>query len=200
MTWRPRTFARARAFVPLAILCGCASALEIRSNPPGADVFALTDKGERGQSLGQTPFKLAAGGARSLEVAKSGFLSTYVFAPDGGSGEDHVLTVNLLAVSRSLLESLVKEKHPAILDEAAYDLLELQNATLQGRESEVGAIVRKLESRYVKFVTYNLILGNHHFVRKDFKKSREYYERALQLDPGNKDAKAMIKVLGASRY
>jgi len=90
------------------------------------------------------------------------FLSTYVYVPKPGSGENQGLTVNLRDVSRTLVESLVKEKHPGLLDDAAYDLLELSNAAAAGRETEVQAIVRKTEGRYSKFVTFNLILGNFH--------------------------------------
>lgn len=194
--------AHRRLWAMLALVPGlssCASTLTLKSNPAGAEVHALGEKGERAQLLGQTPLQLPLESARGLEVAKAGFLSTYVFLPKPGTGEDTSLTVNLQNVSRTLVETLVKEKHPGLLDDAAYDLLELHTATTAGRETEVAGLVRKIEPRYSKFVTFNLILGNYHFAKKDYRKSREYYDRALELDPENKDARQMLKLLSGSR-
>jgi tetratricopeptide (TPR) repeat protein len=187
------------AFAGATLLLSCASTLTLKSNPAGADVHALGEKGDRAQLLGQTPLQLPMESTRGLEITKPGFLSTYVFLPKPGSGQDTALTVNLQNVSRALVESLVKEKHPGLLDDAAYDLLELQAAATAGRETEVTGLVRKFETRYGKFVTFNLILGNFYFGRKDYRKSREHYDRALELDPENKDARQMLKLLSSSR-
>jgi tetratricopeptide (TPR) repeat protein len=127
-------------------------------------------------------------------------LSTYVYIPGHKSGENQSVTISLQSVSKELVEKLVKDKHPSLLDEAAYDLLELNTAsTTAGRDTEMPGLIRKNEERYRKFVTFQLILGNYYFRKKDYKKSREFYEKALEIEPGNKDAKQMVKLLESSR-
>ena len=183
-------------------LAGCGTAgLRVESDPPGADVYIVSD-GQAPRKVGQTPYlstETLGSQPAQLTISKEGFRSETILVPSfrmaasgrayaklepGSAGAAGGAACALSDESIQELSGGVAEAQALIgarnLDEAERKL----NALIT-RHSNVG-------------VVYNL-LGNVHYLRKDVVKALAAYKRALEISPNSSETARMIKKLNDIR-
>lgn len=179
----------------LLLVAGCAHSLTLNSVPREADVFMVLENGTRGGLLGKTPLLLSGNNQNSFELVKLGYSSTYVFLPENSSSRDVNLRVELPQISESWLEQVMLGGRNLAFESSATDLLNLQALLFSRKEKEFFALAKKIDSKFGKLALFHVLVGNFYFAKKDYKNAQESYRKALEIDPGSKEAAAMLKLL-----
>ena len=178
--------------IPLLLLTACSS-LKIRSTPPEAEVYIAKAEQKEAKLIGKTPLTKdiadlddeVNSGTIAIEVRKKGFISKNFIIPNIGSGKLEIdtslspnfdadyKTINKIISKLFLAERYIKQKR---LDKA----LKISE--------EVKSLNENIAAAYH-------ISGTVYFLKKQFKKSRFEWARALDLDATNANAQNMLATL-----
>lgn len=184
-------------FMSVWISVSCAHRISVVSAPPGADVYVLSENGTRGKALGQTPMTIRDSSKTlvGLEVTKPGYTPNFVFLPMSGQSTDLRVKVNLVATNKDWFKNALVDTQAQVLNEALLDILELQSLVVAGKDLEVEAYLKKIGNRYKRISAFHSLLGNYHYLKKRFDEAKDSYADAVDLDPGNIEAKTMLDFL-----
>lgn len=176
------------------IFTSCAHTIAIDSTPVGAQVFAIDDKGKRTGELGKTPFTLNTE-VKAVEVAKIGYSSSYVELPERSTRAHYAVT--LQKMSDEVINKILLETQPEVLNSAIQDVLVLQTLINDRKTKEAEDKAKSMRTRFEFISTFHVMRGHILLDKKDSKGAREAFERALELDPKNSEARAMIALIRA---
>lgn len=190
-----QSFKFAMPFLLLVLVSGCAHSVTLNSAPKEAEVFVVQENGTRGGVLGKTPLTLSGNNQTSFEISKSGFASVFVFLPESDLGRDVNLRIELPSLSEAWMEQLMLGGRTAAFENAASDLLTLQSLLFFKKEKEFLALSKKGEAKYGKLALFQVMMGNFYLSKKDYKNAQESFKKALDIDPANKEATSLLKLL-----
>ena len=176
------------------MICGCAGhQLKVTSEPSQADVYLLAS-GQPPKNIGRTPFEapyqLSTYGSESFEVAisKKGFETVRVVFPNGRIPSSSDLFVQLPALSSGDDASRVEN-----LQKLARGIAEAKNL-IEKKEMDIAETkLNLLSEQYPSVSVIHDLMGNIHFIRRDFSKALAAYRRSDVLAPGNVETTRMIK-------
>lgn len=182
-------------FLLLVQVSGCAHSVTLNSAPKEAEVFVVQENGTRGGVLGKTPLTLSGNNQTSFEISKSGFASVFVFLPESDLGRDVNLRIELPSLSEAWMEQLMLGGRTAAFENAASDLLTLQSLLFLKKDKEFLVLSKKGEAKYGKLALFQVMMGNFYLSKKDYKNAQESFKKALDIDPANKEATSLLKLL-----
>jgi tetratricopeptide (TPR) repeat protein len=189
-----------------SILClflfatGCSHTVSVRSEPPGATLFPIDSTGNRGAPLGVTPVTLNFDTGRdyaALEVTKDGFESSRVVVPLIEASTVS-LGVKLKPIDENWFRQRFQKEQSRILSSQFLALLRLQNAILQRNDAEVERLAVSMKQDFNQISAWHSMLGNFHFIKGDRNQAIGFYTKAIELDPDNTEARAMLQALKSS--
>lgn len=177
----------------VALLSGCASGLELRSNPAGAEVFALS-----GEKLGETPLRIqgeveskaAQNGRLSVVLRSPGFQNKELALDLSGSGY-HEVTMSKLDeeyFSRQMLKDFSKQSNSMIRS-----LLQIQGLLILRKFDEAQAALVEFEKKNPNVAAAYVMMANIASYHGDAQKARSYLLRAASIDP---DDPVVARMLG----
>jgi len=180
----------------------CAHSITVRSRPAKAAVYSIDKQGKRGPKLGETPLVVdstAAGEPVQLEVEMPGYLPrNLLIAPSGARNAE--FDVTLLEVDESTSKSLLRGAGSGAINAAVSDLLELQTEMLYtDNDKRIEELLRVASQKYADLSVFHTLYGAYSLNRKDLKRARESFRRALELDPKNEEASRMLGQLSKGR-
>jgi tetratricopeptide (TPR) repeat protein len=184
----------------LLSLAGCAtgSSLRLESEPAGAEVQAWAEGGAsaKPESLGVTPLTIEKsrlpadrGGAIQLTLSKSGFQSQNLLIP--------VATLPAATEVRATLAKLDCSPPETHLNEIASGIANAIERIYSKNYAEAEALVQNLKTRYPKIAVIYDLLGNIHYLRKEYKQALALYRKSKELDPNNARTQRMIDRLSS---
>jgi tetratricopeptide (TPR) repeat protein len=178
-------------FLCLFSFSALAAKLEIKSNPPEAELYVYSDSSSEPEKIGKTPFKAdlqelidtyVKKNIFILELRKDGF-ENYKILFTRNAESDISLSVNL-EVSKKI--ATIKA-HDTLMSR----LFEVQRLI---RAKNYGDAISKLDELEEKFPHFSIIAelkATAYYMNKDIEKSLSYYRRAFALNPDNVDAYKM---------
>lgn len=168
----------------------------IKSYPTGSEVFARQSGSKTKNSLGVTPLELDEASIAQLqknknvptiiEIVKEGHKTEKVIIGDFGSSN---VTYNF---------TLDKDSHAGLvntIDKTSTDLFEAQRLIRLGNMDESIKILSGLLKKYKQSSFINELMGSAYYVKRNYKKSLDYYRTAYKYDSKNIDAYKMQKYL-----
>ena len=179
----------------------CASNITFKTNPPGAEVIVST--GDKFASLGQSPVTIEESKVgEKLGVNLRNIQYYRVMATkDGQASESVLLPVGLFGGTKTTVVIPMKnENNVANPDKVIRHVINAQkfaeNKQLTQSHNELDDAL-KLAPRFSYAMSMK---GALFFANKDFKRSKEWYSKALKADPGNSEALLMLKELEKNNY
>lgn len=180
----------------------CAHTVTLRTKPAKAAVYQLDAQGKRGPKLGDTPLvldALPAGDVVHMQVELAGYLPRDVIvAPSGGRAIEVELTLPEIDASTS--KTLLIGAGSGAVNATVSDLLELQTEMLYpNNDKRVEELIRQRAAKYADLSVYHTLVGAWYFNKRDARRARESFRRALELDPKNEEASRMLGTLSKGR-
>lgn len=74
-------------------------------------------------------------------------------------------------------------------------LLTLQSLLFSKKEKEFLALSKKGEAKYGKLALFQVMVGNFYLAKKGDRNAQGSYKKALDIDPANKEANSLLKLL-----
>lgn len=184
----------------LSLSVSCSHSFALKTEPAGAKVFWLSEKGERGQLIGESPLELGqlkgVGDKEyySLEITKEGYDTRLFFAPIlSGSSQEFV--VKLRQADNAYFTEQFKKERSAVINASFGSLLLLQEAVLAKNAPRVNALAAELEKEFDQVSWFHSLLGNFHYLSGNRPEALKRYQRAAELDPTNSEAVSMLRML-----
>lgn len=182
------------AVLPMA----CAHRYRIESEPSGAQVYVIDERGQDGELLGETPLELTAAQLESrgvLGLSKQGFVSQHVAVPVA-AGFSVELFVPLERLSDQWVKGLLQGPvHAGVLNESLREIFILQGHVLRKRLPEAETLIEQMRGRYDHVSLFHSLIGNFNYIRENFSEAELSYTKALELDPKNDEARKMLSLL-----
>lgn len=177
----------------------CSPTLTIKSEPPGANVFLLKDKGEK-ESLGSTPLVMKAselenkspltsmtGEMLPITFEANGFQTVEVLVPPMRTG---ILDANIRVQLKP--ESAAAACSNITADELLRFLHNAQKFANAGVYQAAVDEVNKAIEKDPKFIRAYSMKGSIYFVQNRLEDSQAAYEKALSIDGNFDEAIKMI--------
>lgn len=174
----------------VVLLAGGCGSIAVKSTPPEAEVSVLLPGKETPKALGKTPYaadlsaleEVVNEGTIVIVVAKRGYVSQQFVVPNLSGGELEIeanlepnLPANYQEVNRVV--SLVLQAERYLFENRLKEAL------------ETAAEIKKINENVA---TAYEIEATAHFLGNDMEKSRFAWIRALELEPSNAEAQAML--------
>lgn len=182
----------------LAVLCAssaCAHTLKLRSEPPGASVRAELPNGRPGAQLGKTPLDLPLpkeGKSFAVVLSLDEYETKSIFIPVTDATEIEMSTTLKKIDEKWFAEKFQSSRANALSNQFA-ELLKLQNAIIERKFALVDQFEKAMKERFEPVSIWNSLMGNSYLLRGNKDAAKKYYQRALQLDPENTEAKMLLK-------
>lgn len=174
---------------------GCStSILKIDSEPTGADVY-VSQANRPAIKVGQTPLNIEesklANGVEPFQVtiSRDGYLNEHVLVPSSTLSRNTSITVRLkndLSKISQSSEQLDKVASATALTQHLIRMKELDKA-------EQNLIT--ISNQFPSVATFQELLGNVYYLKRDFTKALKAYESASNLNPKNNETQSMIEKL-----
>ena len=190
------------SFLTASILSlSCTHTFSLSTEPAGATVVAIDEKGNKGPSLGQTPLVLKRQDTSNIvhfEISKEGFEPLQVLLPDLNLASYETL-VKLSQVDSAWMDKQMSGLLSSTLNGRFAEIFNLQRAILasQGQNPEVQAMITSQAPRFERVSLWHSLVGNYHFLAGDLDKSKEHFQKAIQLDSSNQEAASLLKIIEA---
>ena len=177
-------------------LCGCSSKLVVRSEPPEATLsYVVPDTNER-KPLGPTPLTLDS---RQLnEITRlspnAGDMLELVFEKEGFATRSMLVPYNrALSLSTEVFVKLEeKKKDQVVYRQLVQHLVNAQDFINRNDLDRAEFEVQRALKLDADFSWSHLLRGHVFFLKRDYAQSLRAYERAVELDPVNQEARRMI--------
>lgn len=179
------------------LLTACSHTLTIRSEPAGATLFVVDAQGNRGALVGTTPLTLKpdTGQAHATyELRKNGFEATTLVVPLIEASRVEI-GVRLKAIDDAYFRERFQTDQSRILSRQFIELLKLQNAILQRSDAEVERLAQSMKGNFEQVSAWHSLLGNFYFLKGQRDRAKSYYQKALELDPQNNEARTLLQAL-----
>ena len=173
----------------------CAS-ITFKTNPPGAEV--IISKGDKFASLGKSPITITEKQVgKKLGVSLRSLQYYRVMATQNGQASEIVLVpVGLWGNAKTtIVIPMNNENNVANPDKVIRHVI---NAQKFAENKQLIQSHRELNDalKLAPHFSYAMSMkGALFFANKDFKRSKEWYTKALKADPGNSEALLMLKEL-----
>ena len=177
----------------VAVLLGCSNSVTIVSSPPKAMVSVIEPGKEVPKAIGETPITIDTDeiedavdtGTIVFILSKKGFTSQRFVVPNL-SGAD----LKIESYLESNLDSNYKQ-----FNEIIAMILHSEKLLIEERYDECLKSVEKIKAINPNISAAHQLEGSAYFMKKDLKKSRFAWLRAVQLEPENVDALAMLNLI-----
>ena len=178
----------------ISVYCGSqaqAAKLEIKSNPPEAEILVYADTNAKPEKIGKTPYtadmeELIQTYVKKnifiIEVKKDGF-EDYKILFTRSSDSDVKMTVNL-EVSKKIKTI---QDHDTLMTR----LFEAQRLIRGKNYSDAIKKLDELEKKFPHFSTIAELKATTYYMQKNVEKALSYYRRSFALNPENIDAYKM---------
>lgn len=179
----------------LSACSGCAHTLKLRSEPPGASVRAELPNGRPGAQLGKTPLDLPLpkdGKSFAVVLSLDEYETKSIFIPVTDASEIEMSTTLKKIDEKYFSEKFQSSRANALSNQFA-ELLKLQNAIIERKFALVDQFEKAMKERFESVSIWNSLMGNSYLLRGNKEAAKKYYQRALQLDPENTEAKMLLK-------
>jgi tetratricopeptide (TPR) repeat protein len=175
------------------LLLSCCGTLSIKSSPSSAEVYIVVSGKDEAKRLGPTPFqsKISAlsdysnEGPITIQIKKDGYFTQSYFVP------------NLFTASLSIDANLTQNIPSSYVEINQVVSLAFQGEryVLQKRYDDATKIaddIRKINPNIA--VAYHL-MGTVHYLQNRLKDSRFAWQRAIELEPNDIEAKNMLAIV-----
>lgn len=178
-------------FIISSLQVAYAAKLQIKSNPPEAEIFVYSDASSAPEKIGKTPFKAdlqelidtyVKKNIFILEIKKDGF-EDYKILFTRNAEADITLSVNL-EVSKKI--ATIKS-HDTLMTR----LFEVQRLVRAKNYGDALSQLDELEEKYPHFSIIAELKATAYYMNKDVEKALSYYRRSFALNPDNVDAYKM---------
>ena len=183
------------AFIAIGTCSACAHTLKLRSEPPGASVRAELPNGRPGAQLGKTPLDLPLpkdGKSFAVIITLDEYETKAIFIPVTDATEIEMSTTLKKIDEKYFSEKFQSSRANALSNQFA-ELLKLQNAIIERKFALVDQFEKAMKERFESVSIWNSLMGNSYLLRGNKEAAKKYYQRALQLDPENTEAKMLLK-------
>lgn len=178
--------------LPLIGLATACSSVMIKSTPRDAEIYLIKAGQERGVRIGKTPFfaslsdiaSRAGDGPVVLELRRSGYMAKGFVIPN--------VAASVLRIETNLTP----------LSEGVQDVNRIIRLTMAAERQIIGndfdqalKTAKQLHDISETIASAYAIEGAVYFLKGEFEKSRNAYQKTVTLDPDNIDAVKMMQVL-----
>lgn len=186
-------------FLPIIfLLSACASnSLKITSKPEKAEVW-LAAENEQPVKLGETPLFLDS---KSLRTNNSSHFNIKI-QKDGYLPESMVLPSSSVNGAVDLSVILTESKLPQVctdqagsLEKVARGVAKVQLLLGRGQSEEARLQISSLISEFPNVSVFHDLLGNIHYISKNFESAKLAYQKSLELNPNNIDTQRVLDKL-----
>lgn len=190
-----------RFLIATLLLSSCASKLTFKTVPEGATV--TVSKGEKFSELGKTPLTIKEkeiGEKLGLRLKSIDYYRVFA-AKEGMISETVLVPVGLWGQTATTI--VIPMKDDTITSTPDKVIRHVINAQKFAEAKQLLKSHDELDSALKlspKFSYAMSMKGALYFADKDYKRSREWYTKALQIDPGNAEALQMLKELEKPTY
>ena len=194
-----KAFGLLTAFTIPAIL-SCTHSLNLKTEPAGAQVFALDGQGNRGALLGQTPFRIEQPNLNRLyflEVAQVGYDTRQVLAPALTTGSQEI-SMQLKPMNREFFQEQFKKEESQFLNKGMGQLLTLQAAVIAKKSDRVLEIEQSLSAKFDQVSIFHSLMATHFYFQGNVTEAKKRSRRALDLDPTNSESAGLLRLLGGA--
>ena len=160
-------------------------------------MFSVDTQGNRGALAGTTPLTLKpdpAQGYATYELRKNGFEATTIVVPLVEASRVEI-GVRLKAIDESYFRERFQTDQSRTLSRQFLELLKLQNAILQRNDAEVERLAGNMRSNFEQISAWHSLLGNYYFLKGQRERAKSFYQKALELDPDNAEARSLLQAL-----
>lgn len=182
------------SYLLLGLTC-CTPVLTVRSSPTDANVFLLTDNGNR-QPLGQTPLNTSYSELEKYSPLASVTGELITISVEKENYEEKMILIPMakMGLSSATVQVRLKsvEDGTATADQLLQWLHNAQKFANGGNYPRAIEEVDKAIGKNPKFIRGLSMKGSIYFVQGQFDESLVWYEKALALDSGFDEAVKMI--------
>lgn len=193
-----RALSACTATLLLLLMSSCAHSLTIESSPGGAHIVALNEQGKRVADLGKTPTKISTSAA-AIQVEATGYYPSLLLLPSGGQALRARYSIPLIQQSQQATEKVLFETQPDVLDTALIDVLTLQTLINENKLKDAEARIKQMGDRYAFVSVFHILKGHYYVAVKNVNAAKESFEKALELNPKNEEARSMLALLRSQR-
>jgi outer membrane protein OmpA-like peptidoglycan-associated protein len=185
------------SWVPLICLIvslGCTHRVRIQTVPPDAAVYQTKADGSRGGLLGRTPLEIpleAGFQAPQIEISHTGYLSERITMAKG-LGEQADIQVQLQAISEKWIKELPTDLTRSLVETAVGDHIQMMQSVFAHQGAAAPKDWELLASKYARLSVFHYVLGHHYLLNENFGQASASFQKALELDPQNKEARRML--------
>jgi hypothetical protein len=196
-----RTIAVVSAIV---LMPSCAHSLKIDGFPQGSTVHLISLKSNKevARNIGKTPVTVPKSKFDSesivLEFRAGGYLSKRVVVPLIAGG-DTLISANLDRIDQSWFLEQMLGGFAQSFSESLQDLLKLSAAITARNTPAVDALVKEFGQKYETISAYHVLMGHREMFEGRLVSARQYYVRALELEPKNTEAQEVLNQLDGSK-
>jgi tetratricopeptide (TPR) repeat protein len=179
-----------------AFLSGCATKILVKSDPPETVVNFVIPETQEHRPIGMTPLELTSQkideytrlapnntGFVELVLEKEGFQTQSILIPYNRLF-GHYTEVNLQMLTQRDLGGDYRQLVQYLVNAQQF----INDGQFERAEAETRRAL-KIDS---KFIFAHLLLGHSFYLRHDYVNGLKCYERALEIDPTNREAQRMI--------
>jgi tetratricopeptide (TPR) repeat protein len=188
-------------FMMIALLTSMlaqAEQLKLKSDPADATVFIRDLGGTQNNKVGNTPYE---GNILDLasNYAKSNFF--LVVIEKVGYETQSILLSDLLKSDIELSITLTPKEdilHFRKIEKSINDMFEAQRLMRSQQFDDAITLLKTVEIDQPKFSLVPELIGSTYYLKKDYRASLTWYEKAYRMNPENKDAFIMKSYLKKS--
>jgi tetratricopeptide (TPR) repeat protein len=174
----------------VVVLVGGCGSIAVKSTPPEAEVSVLLPGKETPKALGKTPYaadlsaleEVVNEGTIVIVVAKRGYVSQQFVVPNLSGGE--------LEIEANLEPNLPSNYQE--VNRVVSLVLQAERYLFENRLKEALETAAEIKKVNENVATAYEIEATAHFLGNDMEKSRFAWIRALELEPSNAEAQAML--------
>jgi tetratricopeptide (TPR) repeat protein len=181
----------------IILLFGCTSSIKIESSPENADVY-LTREGATPALIGKTPLQLSQYTAPgifsdnvSLSISKEGYQTESLFLPHSILQVEAKWTTALRPLP---VQSAAKDRD-ADMNQVAQGIAEVQRLMFHKNYPEAERSLETMIQKYPNVSVFYDLLGNVHYIQKNFDRALDAYRHSQQIQPNNAETTRMIRKL-----
>lgn len=179
------------------VAVGCApSQVRISSTPEKAEVF-LAVGGQQPTRIGETPLVIAreslpqASQPIRISIRKKGFDTENVLIPQASFSGSIEISSQLVA---SQSDNQCVESR-GFVDKLSKSILLIQSMVNKGEYRSAEQAATALLTEYPDAAMVNVLVGNVHYLNRRFDEALRAYEKALRIDPSNREVEDVISRL-----
>jgi len=170
-------------------------ALQVASDPPGADVLLHTPSGA--QAIGKTPVTIPSdklsylNNGFTVEVAKEGYFQQKILVEKRAMSSSGEIVAKLAPHPKFDFKTGDTDVK-AVIEEIARQVSTIQSSLLKREFAQAETLSKSLLARYPHLAVGWNLLGNAYFLQGRSDEAADHYRKALELEPGNQETRDIL--------